>query len=1059
MVKTNKPSRRNGTTNNTPIPTKMTAKSSPTRPTKNQAKHIMSPPKKGKTAADNNISTISPTPKKPLKDFDLLRDDETNRHFGLVVNSADQHVLRAPLSVPLTSLFSRLHSSWREQTQGFEFIDRAFEMEDDKEIDVLLKRFSKIMDSENDTEQDSNSWFNLFRQSYISDEPTFAWPNGNELRLFGLNLAASDPLSLFHSTEFDGEGNLFPSNLSVAWLGASALLGSIHLFYDLELQKNRIAAQTFEDMHEDNDEYAVPIQGHPQQPWIDLADTDKQHSCAFTYSQRLGEDAQDRNMDDNCFKFRKFLQIEEMDMTIEKWTSAFQDACTPGSLIFPTVIGREMRSFGSDLALSSPVDLFMAHEWIKRTHLRPQLHAHVWLGAINVFGPLFHHHDALCEQVINDMHQADDEFTGGLDDEPDEEEHTSIADIVDSIPDTVVEEKNAKKQRMTPDDASAATAPAGAATLHQQRLSGKDRNHQLRYDLRFHVQPSKEADKTMIAAAKKFFSKVKEMDDTIVIYPWFKSSKNSKIQETRLIPEKMGAFKAYFHQANPRVDGGFVYMRVWLGHDKEPDMLKDDLNWWMRQQQFGMYPRSVQAENIAVIGWLLYSTRAINCSSLQTALEKRFHGKFEVGCRYRMISLGRRGSIPKEQQIKAIHIECDSEVQYELKNALSKIYASSKNEDYPNGIRMRLVPEMNSMISPDTRQNVNRLRARQDNFQKQVLSALSWDISALDYVDGKIGRSLRDLVMKIESRTIPGQQLFHVVDETWNQNGFHFAFFPNVETEARSMMMALLPFLVHHYGQTAIKWFSSSAQRRSQGAEWDPDKGCVKTFDDDAVSWMMTEDGFAAFDQAKDTPGSDARPDPSNLQTAAGAAGLIGDQDSVGTFNQKATTVSDSVQDPAPLITGTTAPSLPRVLPRHTDGESESIGSRSTRSSITASLFSRISQMETTLAKVDQLDSLMSRIAGKLGILDDPPPEPSQSPIPPPATVLVQVAHPAPVTQLESAPASPPTDFNPNTPPDDGRPLTHVGPSSTPRALPEIRQSLSEQASADVSSTDVGHVR
>jgi hypothetical protein len=213
----------------------------------------------------------------------------------------------------------------------------------------------------------------------------------------------------------------------------------------------------------------------------------------------------------------------------------------------------------------------------------------------------------------------------------------------------------------------------------------------------------KEADKTMTGCQKNL-SKAKEMDDTIVIYPWYKASKNSKVQETRLIPEKMGSFKAYFHQANPRVDGGFVYMRVWIGHDKDPAMLKEDLNWWMRQQQFGMYPRSVQAENIAVIGWLLYSTRAMNCASLQTALEKRFEGKFEVGCRYRMISLGRRGSIPKEQQIKAIHIECDSEIQYELKSALSKIYASSKNDDYPNGIRMRLVPEMNSMISPDTRQ-------------------------------------------------------------------------------------------------------------------------------------------------------------------------------------------------------------------------------------------------------------------------------------------------------------------------------------------------------------------
>jgi hypothetical protein len=46
------------------------------------------------------------------------------------------------------------------------------------------------------------------------------------------------------------------------------------------------------------------------------------------------------------------------------------------------------------------------------------------------------------------------------------------------------------------------------------------------------------------------------------------------------------------------------------------------------------------------------------------------------------------------------------------------------------------------------------------------MSAISWDISELDFIDPVIGRSLRDLVMKIKSRSKPGQQLFHIVDET-----------------------------------------------------------------------------------------------------------------------------------------------------------------------------------------------------------------------------------------------------------------------------------------------------
>jgi hypothetical protein len=216
-------------------------------------------------------------------------------------------------------------------------------------------------------------------------------PNGDDLREFGLNLAASDPLNLFDPSEFDGEGNLFPSTLAVAWLGATALLGSVHLFYDLQLQKNRIAAQTFDDMHEDNEDYAVPTEGEPKDTWTDMDLLDQQQARAFTYSQRLGEDAQDRDLQELCLKFGQFMQTNELDMTIGKWTDAFEEAITPGSLIYDTPAGREMRIFGADLALTSPVDLFMAHEWIKQTHLRPQLHAHAWLGAIQIFAPLFHY--------------------------------------------------------------------------------------------------------------------------------------------------------------------------------------------------------------------------------------------------------------------------------------------------------------------------------------------------------------------------------------------------------------------------------------------------------------------------------------------------------------------------------------------------------------------------------------------------------------------------------------------------------------------------------------------
>ena len=89
--------------------------------------------------------------------------------------------------------------------------------------------------------------------------------------------------------------------------------------------------------------------------------------------------------------------------------------------------------------------------------------------------------------------------------------------------------------------------------------------------------------------------------------------------------------------------------------------------------------------------------------------------------------------------------------------ALSKIHASEKNDDHPNGVRMQLVPEINSMISPATKQSVSRLRTRQDTFQQKVERCVTWDIDALDFADPTLGRSLGNLLISLRDRLAPEQ--------------------------------------------------------------------------------------------------------------------------------------------------------------------------------------------------------------------------------------------------------------------------------------------------------------
>jgi hypothetical protein len=83
------------------------------------------------------------------------------------------------------------------------------------------------------------------------------------------------------------------------------------------------------------------------------------------------------------------------------------DASTKGTLIAASGYGRQLRSFGSNLALSSPDVLFKAHGWVTETHLRPQVHSLARIAAVATFGPLWLHTDSLLDSVV-EMKSADE---------------------------------------------------------------------------------------------------------------------------------------------------------------------------------------------------------------------------------------------------------------------------------------------------------------------------------------------------------------------------------------------------------------------------------------------------------------------------------------------------------------------------------------------------------------------------------------------------------------------------------------------------------------------------
>jgi len=82
-------------------------------------------------------------------------------------------------------------------------------------------------------------------------------------------------------------------------------------------------------------------------------------------------------------------------------------------------------------------------------------------------------------------------------------------------------------------------------------------------------------------------------------------------------------------------------------------------------------------------------------------------GSIPVGLRWKMISMGVQGSVPKAQQVKALHLYVDELDVVTAKPRLMEVYMSKPEpgHSFPLHIRMRLVPEMDSILNTKGQSN------------------------------------------------------------------------------------------------------------------------------------------------------------------------------------------------------------------------------------------------------------------------------------------------------------------------------------------------------------------
>ena len=455
-----------------------------------------------------------------------------------------------------------------------------------------------------------------------------------------------------------------------------------------------------------------------------------------------------------------------------------------------------------------------------------------------------------------------------------------------------------------------------------------------RFELRLTIPAASpdEALKAITETLSKILAKIWDSDKKAKVVPWYNNSQAPLIGCLEDLPTKLSALRQYFPRLTPNSKGGtkFSSIRLWLS--LPATTLKEDIDWYLRDNKHGLYVAQIQAETVDTILWLLWSHDMIDTEVLRHSLEVHVAiatgVDIPIGLRWRIIQLDQPGRVPDDEAVKALHIDVAREHRTLAKKALEDIY-SSKQTKWPIHIRMRAVPLLKDVMNSQVKKDIHRLIGRQASFNDEDLGKKkisSWEIKELDF-ENQDDYTLRDYIMALPHPVDKEKSMFHSVDHLrFNRSQVVFTCMPSVEAEARNMVACLITHLNHHYGDAVNEFFTKEAQLRAAGSYWDPIEECVRNEDDAHVASLAEVDKDYDLPPVKKQSTQleqtiPARPEPTSLQR-----NTFGEEDdSIATFRREqvafdsvslsSTTISDSMSTIATLTSRLSA--LENLLSTH----------------------------------------------------------------------------------------------------------------------------------------------
>jgi len=166
------------------------------------------------------------------------------------------------------------------------------------------------------------------------------------------------------------------------------------------------------------------------------------------------------------------------------------------------------------------------------------------------------------------------------------------------------------------------------------------------------------------------------------------------------LPGDIDEWLMYSTQAKPRISSGDTYTTLLIGMSIPLPKVVKNLSAWMQNKWFGLWKAYLQSEQPTSLSWLLFSTQSTDVELLKDAISNLIE-HIPVGLRWKIISHSSQGAIPKDQQVKALHVLMDELDVPMAKPLLMALYTNNPtiNHQFLLHICMRLVPEMDAVLN------------------------------------------------------------------------------------------------------------------------------------------------------------------------------------------------------------------------------------------------------------------------------------------------------------------------------------------------------------------------